>query len=46
MPDYKEMYFKLFQASETAINILTDAQRECEELYITDGEEPEQKERD
>lgn len=35
MPDYKEMYIKLFQASERAINILTDAQRECEELYIS-----------
>ena len=35
MPDYKEMYVRLFQASERAINILTSAQRECEELYIS-----------
>lgn len=35
MPDYKEMYFKLFRAAEEAINILIAAQRECEELYIS-----------
>lgn len=34
MPDYKEMYFKLFRASEQAINTLIQAQHECEELYI------------
>jgi hypothetical protein len=34
MPDYKEMYLKLFRASEQAINILIKAQQECEELYI------------
>ncbi|WP_312644371.1 hypothetical protein [Hydrogenoanaerobacterium sp.] len=35
MPDYKEMYFKLFRASEQTINTLITAQRECEELYIS-----------
>lgn len=35
MPDYKEMYLKLFSASEEAINVLIAAQRECEELYIS-----------
>lgn len=38
MADYKEMYRKLVQASEAAINILVDAQRECEEMYIASPE--------
>ncbi len=33
MPDYKEMYFKMFRASEKALNIIINAQQECEELY-------------
>jgi hypothetical protein len=35
MPDYKEMYLKMFRASEQAANILIAAQRECEELYLS-----------
>lgn len=38
MPDYKEMYLKLFRASEKAANILIEAQQECEELYLSAGE--------
>lgn len=38
MSDYKEMYFKLFRASEQAISTLIQAQRECEELYINQPE--------
>ncbi|WP_369283073.1 hypothetical protein [Oscillibacter sp. GMB15532] len=38
MPDYKEMYLKLFRASEQAINTLIQAQQECEELYISQPE--------
>ena len=38
MPDYKEMYLKMFRASEQAVNILIKAQRECEELYISSPE--------
>ena len=34
MPDYQEMYRKMILASEAAINILIEAQRECEEMYI------------
>jgi len=34
MPDYKKMYEILFRATESAINILIAAQRECEDLYI------------
>lgn len=40
MPDYKEMYLKLFRVSEKAINLLIDAQRECEEMYLN-APEPE-----
>lgn len=40
MPDYKEMYLTMFRASEKAINILIEAQRQCEELYIS-AKEPE-----
>ena len=38
MTDYKEMYLKLFRASEQGINTLIQAQRECEELYISQPE--------
>ncbi len=38
MPDYKEMYLKMFRAAEEAINILIAAQRDCEEMYISDPE--------
>ena len=38
MPDYKKMYYELFLASEEAIRILTEAQRRCEELYISEEE--------
>ena len=38
MPDYKEMYLKLFRAAEEAVNILIAAQRDCEEMYISDQE--------
>lgn len=38
MADYKEMYLKLFRATEKAMRILEDAQLECEELYISDPE--------
>lgn len=39
MPDYKEMYLKLFRASEKAVNTLIEAQRECEEMVLS-AEEP------
>ena len=32
--DYMELYLKMMRASEEAINILVEAQRECEEMYI------------
>lgn len=36
LPDYKDMYFKLFHATENAIDLLISAQREVEEMYISD----------
>lgn len=36
--DYKEMYLKMARASEQAIRILVEAQRECEELYMSQPE--------
>ena len=45
MPDYQELYHKLFRATEAAINRLIHAQQECEELYIS-GNEPEAAERE
>ena len=35
MPDWKELYLHMFRESEKAKNIIIDAQRLCEELYIT-----------
>lgn len=32
--DYKGMYMKMVRASEAAINILIEAQKECEEMYL------------
>ena len=37
-PDYKELYFSLFRASEKAIRILIQAQQECEEQVLSAGE--------
>ena len=34
MPDYKEMYIKLFQSQTRAIGILQEAQQETEGMYI------------
>ena len=41
MPDYKQMYLTLFNATEKAITELIAAQRACEELYIITSEEEE-----
>ena len=39
--DYKEMYLKMVRATEKAMDILIQAQRECEEMYaeLTEDEE-------
>ncbi|MBQ9521477.1 MAG: hypothetical protein IJR72_02775 [Oscillospiraceae bacterium] len=38
MADWKEMYLKMFRASEKAMRILEEAQQECEEMYMRDGD--------
>lgn len=38
MPDYKEMYLRLFRATEKAVQVLIAAQQECEELYLASPE--------
>ena len=34
MPDYKEMYLHMMRETEKALQILIEAQRECENLYL------------
>ena len=43
MPNYKEMYRKLFIAVTQATEILKEAQLECEELYINSSEDDDDK---
>jgi len=38
MPDYKEMYLKLFRSCTQAIDLLQAAQRESEERYMSQEE--------
>lgn len=38
MPDYKKLYLKQFRANEKAVQILIDAQRECEDLFMEEAE--------
>ena len=40
MPDYKSMYFKLFNKVTDAIGILQKAQIEGEDEYVTSKDEP------
>ena len=40
MVDYQEMYYKMNRAMEKAINILVEAQRECEEDYLKQTDAP------
>ena len=51
MADYKKMYLTLFNATEDALNTtenvrqsLIQAQRDCEELYISASEQDEESE--
>ena len=39
MPDYREMYLHLMRETEKAINLLIEAQRECERQYVEPEEE-------
>lgn len=38
MPDYKAMYLSLFNSVTDAIEILTEAQKKAEEMYINSAE--------
>lgn len=38
MPDYQEMYFTMARATEKAIRILIEAQRQAEEIYLSEPE--------
>lgn len=38
MPDYEEMYFHMARKVEKAVRILTEAQRQCEEMYISSAQ--------
>lgn len=40
MADYKQMYLKLLDATESAMEMLIAAQRQCEEIYIQTEKEP------
>ncbi len=42
-PDYKAMYFSLFNSVTDAIEILCEAQRKTEEIYITSSEKEDEK---
>ena len=42
MPDYKEMYSIMYRAIDDAIQILTEAQEECEELFFASYEQEEE----
>lgn len=38
MPDYKSMYYSLFNTVTSTIEALKDAQRKCEEIYVNSEE--------
>ena len=41
--DYKEMYLTMARAAESAIRTLIEAQQKCEELYMSAGMQPPEK---
>ena len=43
MTDYKTMYYKLFNAITDAVEILQQAQKETEEIYINTSDYEEKK---
>ena len=44
MADYKKMYVTMVDAAEKAMELLIEAHRQCEELYI-ETEEPSDREK-
>lgn len=41
MTDYRKMYLEMVHGTEQAIQILTNIQRQCEEIYINSSESEE-----
>jgi hypothetical protein len=37
MSDYKKMYYTIFKSTTKAINILYDAQKKTEEMYLAEN---------
>ncbi len=46
MPDYKAMYFELFNSVSEAIEILCEAQKNAEEKYIESADEDDKKQKE
>lgn len=42
MPDYEKMYKQMVNAAEDALKILIEAQKNCEEIYVSEAESSEQ----
>lgn len=38
MPDFEEMYLTMLRASEEALRIIIEAQKKCEDMYISQEE--------
>ena len=38
VPDFEEMYYTLMRASEEALRIMIEAQKKCEEMYVSQDE--------
>jgi hypothetical protein len=38
MSDYEEMYLTMLRASEEALRIIIEAQKKCEDMYISQEE--------
>ena len=38
MPDFEEMYLTMLRASKEALRIIIEAQKKCEEMYISNDE--------
>ena len=39
MPDYKQMYLTMLDACEKALEILTEAEQKCEDIYVATCED-------
>lgn len=46
MPDYQKMYHTMVWAAEQCIQLLADAERACEELYLNEEESEREEEKE